>query len=222
MLMQQQRFINQPYDPYINTPFSPQAVDRILQEMVDIVANPPVRQGQRRAIPSAGDRNVRQRPNPPRQPFQFRAQAPNPNAPPAPPQAPPQPFQFQVQVPEVAAAQAPQATSFEKLMHAAYYYDKREMIQKLNKFAATLPSLGIDYRNLSRAQIIKGANLSKEDAEEILSKADLSRMSGVEGLTNDGIPFVHGSNTKIRRGQGDRVVRIRGLYKDVNAVLSKG
>jgi hypothetical protein len=75
MLMQQQRFVNQPYDPWINTAFSPQSVNRVLQEMVDFMDNPPVRQGQRRAADgNQGDRNVRQRPNP--------------NPPPAPPQAP--------------------------------------------------------------------------------------------------------------------------------------
>ena len=105
-------------------------------------------------------------------------------------------------------------------MHAAHYLDKRDMIQRLSVFATQLPARNVDFRTLSREEVIKGANLSREDVEGILTEMDLLRMNPNKGFTSDGIPIFHGNKLKIRRGQGVRRIQIRGS-KDVTLERTK-
>ena len=217
MLQGSQRFIRMPYDPYTNTPFGADEA-RVIQEMIEFMNSPPrgPARPERPARRVTGPGPKRRRPNP---------AEPPPPVPIPPIQQPqgrpynfgvPNVFQFRAQgVEDVQAANAAPATSaYEQLMHAAHYLDKRDMIQRLSAFATQLPARKIDFRTLSREAVIKGANLSREDVEGLLSVMDLLRMNPNKGFTSDGIPIFHGNSLKIRRGQGVRTIKIRGS-KDV-------
>ena len=197
MMLQQQRFVQAPYDPFTNVPFPANQVNGILQGMVDFVASAPPNMAVRRQRP--GGLNLQ-----PNQLLPPHAQRARPNPPPPPPP---------VVIPAYGMDnQTPPSTTppYERMLNLSMRLGLTKIAQKLLLMQHRMPD-GAQMNNLTAQEVATAAGLTPDELVQLNEDT-----TGVVPPTRDNVSITssgvavkhnHGKDFRVRTVQRPNFIR---------------